>query len=474
MSGSRAFAPSRPPSGQWHPAPARAPGATNWSSSPGRPIETETRALMESRFGHDFGRVKVHTDARAAESARSLGASAYTVGSDVVFGAGRYSPGTPKGRRLLAHELAHVVQQRHAGAGTPETLNDPSDTAEKGADEAARVYGAADSDTESSTRLRDRLRTSSLSRPAIQRAVATWGGEYETDKYDLTKDAGMNGVDIELRFKPNKYVDAKKIGMVQTGKSSEKGKAFAIGSGKDKKTLEGRMVPTGETGEGTMIDRLPAYGNPLYATEKPSAGDKLADTPTKAFWGQHGWRYVDNAGKEKKQDALLKDTPQLLSTRKESGQVFETTALAVAGSQEGTFYGSVQWGWEKDAAGKVKKLPLTLVANDVPSSVFARASEMWNKAKTSEGKETIDLPIVTGKYTNADAVQLVGDPAKAKTSVVGTLDKNTRLEVTSKGATEAFNKGAATRWWKVTVVDGTHIGKVGWVMETMLSDSKTK
>ena len=74
---------------------------------------------MESRFGHDFARVRVHTDARAAESALAVSANAYTVGQHVAFAAGRYAPGTADGKRLLAHELAHVQQQggdRQGGA----------------------------------------------------------------------------------------------------------------------------------------------------------------------------------------------------------------------------------------------------------------------------------------------------------------------------------------------------------------------
>ena len=85
-------------------------------ASPGQPLDANTRAATEARFGHDFSRVRVHADAQAASSAESIGASAYTVGSDVVFGTDRYSPGTPAGRRLLAHELAHVVQQGRGGA----------------------------------------------------------------------------------------------------------------------------------------------------------------------------------------------------------------------------------------------------------------------------------------------------------------------------------------------------------------------
>jgi len=79
--------------------------------SPGRPLDAATRAFMEPRFGHDFSRVRVHTDARAGESAHAVEAKAYTVGTEIVFGVGRYAPHSSDGRRLLAHELTHVVQQ---------------------------------------------------------------------------------------------------------------------------------------------------------------------------------------------------------------------------------------------------------------------------------------------------------------------------------------------------------------------------
>lgn len=79
--------------------------------SPARPLDPDARASMESRFGHDFGKVRVHDDARAVESAQAVDALAYTVGRDIVFATGQYAPQTTKGRRLLAHELTHVVQQ---------------------------------------------------------------------------------------------------------------------------------------------------------------------------------------------------------------------------------------------------------------------------------------------------------------------------------------------------------------------------
>ncbi len=82
---------------------------------PGQPLAPGVQALMGARFGHDFGHVRVHTGGLAAASARAIDARAYTVGRNVVFGAGQYAPQTPAGARLLAHELTHVVQQAPAG-----------------------------------------------------------------------------------------------------------------------------------------------------------------------------------------------------------------------------------------------------------------------------------------------------------------------------------------------------------------------
>jgi hypothetical protein len=86
--------------------------------STGQPLDVATRAFMEPRFGHDFSQVRVHTDREAEESSRFVSAVAYTVGHNIVFGHGQYAPHTDGGRRLLAHELSHVVQQSTSGSGT--------------------------------------------------------------------------------------------------------------------------------------------------------------------------------------------------------------------------------------------------------------------------------------------------------------------------------------------------------------------
>jgi hypothetical protein len=84
---------------------------SNALGSTGRPLEDRTRSYFETRFGADFSRVRVHDGGSAIQSARRIDALAYTVGQHVVFGEGGFAPDTAAGRRLLAHELAHVVQQ---------------------------------------------------------------------------------------------------------------------------------------------------------------------------------------------------------------------------------------------------------------------------------------------------------------------------------------------------------------------------
>ncbi len=85
-------------------------------SSPGRPLEPGLQQDMEQRFGHDFSQVRVHTDAAAERSAQDVNANAYTVGQDIVFGAGRFAPVTNVGKRLITHELTHVIQQQQMGS----------------------------------------------------------------------------------------------------------------------------------------------------------------------------------------------------------------------------------------------------------------------------------------------------------------------------------------------------------------------
>jgi hypothetical protein len=108
----------------------------------GAPLDESTRSSMESRFGQDFGDVRVHTDERASKSAEAVGANAYTVGSDIVFRSGHFDSSSPTGQRTIAHELSHVVQQRSGPVDGTEApggirLSDPGDRFERAADSTA-------------------------------------------------------------------------------------------------------------------------------------------------------------------------------------------------------------------------------------------------------------------------------------------------------------------------------------------------
>jgi hypothetical protein len=131
----------RSASGAGHNAAAVPDSVHEVLGSSGSPLDLQTRSYMESRFGHDFSRVRVHTDSRAQESAQAVNALAYTVGRDIVFGAQQYAPRLAYGMHLLAHELTHVVQQRGSHGGPLQTLSigRSGDPAEKEAEASARA-----------------------------------------------------------------------------------------------------------------------------------------------------------------------------------------------------------------------------------------------------------------------------------------------------------------------------------------------
>jgi hypothetical protein len=159
--------------------------------APGRPLDAPTRAFMEPRFGRDLSNVRVHTDGPAADSARAVNALAYTMGNQVVFGAGQYAPTTSAGRRLLAHELAHTVQQASSTTGlqTQLTVGAIDTPAEREAEHvAARV-----TDQTSAARISEfKPVQQSTSTSLLQRVPAAPSYNGVTGTIDLSK----------LRFTP--------------------------------------------------------------------------------------------------------------------------------------------------------------------------------------------------------------------------------------------------------------------------------
>ncbi len=326
----------------------------------GRPLDDNTRSFFEQRMGADFSNVRIHTDANAVQTSRDINARAFTTGNDIAFNSGEYNPNTAAGKHLLAHELTHTIQQSNGN----------------------------------------------VSRTIQLAPIATDGGEWDTDKYDIVKNGTKEiGVDIDLKFTPKAPTDAKQIGLTQMVNSIDEGEPIALSE-----TVENRSIPEGEDNAGQHIDQSATNRNPLYAVEAPPDSDTaLTDTGADARWGQHAWRYTDASGTLQEQEGHLKDGPQLPSRGKNAKQIFESTALAIEGNQTGTYYGSVQWGWETDDSGTFTQLPLSLVSKGNPTEVFMRAAELWNDNPTSAGKDTIDLPTTydagaAGSLSTADLI----------------------------------------------------------------------
>jgi hypothetical protein len=154
--------------------------------SGGQPLDRETRSFMESQLGADFSGVRVHTDAGAAQSAQRLSAQAYTVGDDIVFGQGHYAPDSDSGKRVLAHELTHVVQQRSGpvsgtAMGGGMKVSDPSDSFEQAAEHSAsQVMAGAQTPVQRAPELEEE----ELQMSAVQRQGMS---EEEAEEEELTQ-----------------------------------------------------------------------------------------------------------------------------------------------------------------------------------------------------------------------------------------------------------------------------------------------
>ena len=342
----------------------------------GNTMQGQTKSFMESRFDRDFSDVHIHTDNDASQMSKALNAQAFTVGRDIYFNDGKYAPDSKEGAFLLAHELVHTLQQGKNGI--------------------------------------------------IRRAVTSHYGDFKDESYKTLTNAGKNvGVEMYLKFHANDNVDAKKIAMLQSVRTVQNGATIAINGDA---TITGRMIkpadakanssPVLNTDEGTHIDQLSRFRNPLYATGAVNnANTKLPQAniphPVKVLpvaapgangelysgWGVHGFHYkIGRALKEK--DAELHDAPTLAPIGKNSEQLFETTALAISGNQEGTYYGSVEWGWRTDASNTFTQIPLTIKSNGTPTSSLLKSAEIWNKGTSSVGKKNIALPVEKVFYVN--------------------------------------------------------------------------
>ncbi len=334
--------------------------------SPGQALDSGTRATMESRFGADFSQVRVHTDANAAAAARSVGALAYTSGQQIVFGAGRYAPATNAGRRLLAHELTHVVQQRVGGAPAAQTasaVNDPADASER---EAVAV----------ADRVVDGQMVSVRSAPGgfIQRdlgtalgvglgigagvglglGIAALAGAFRSTRWKISQantDGANYASNVDITFDPDSKMHCDEIAFVQSVKFSDASTHASV------ETIP-NYLPR-RTGAGWTLDRVEQkqYGWYGYNNDGLPSGTVTSGKAPSPLT-----------------KATLHDRPS--DMRPNSVFEFETCAICRAGTDANKIYSCFLWGFNVDAANRVTSRSTSEAAG--PSAEFSESVRQWN------------------------------------------------------------------------------------------------
>lgn len=207
------------------------------------------------------------------------------------------------------------------------------------------------------------------------------------------------GVSVKIEFVPGPKVRASKIGLVQTAQAYIKGVPRLLDDYKEKMMVQANKDLS--QGHGTHIDVLKEHVDPMYAAAKPKQpkkADEVGSGEADPFYGTWGTEKTRASliDEPLDQTVLGQATIKLeANPRNEpnSGQVFETTALALAGEQKGTYYGSVRWGWRTDGDGNFAVLPLTVISSGSISETFKQAALRWNQGHNTKAFSNRQLPI---------------------------------------------------------------------------------
>ncbi len=336
---------------------AWAPLVRDLIPSGGTALDRRTRQGFESAFHFDFSNVRVHSGDAANRMARSVDAEAYTMGRDIVFGTGRFRPDTATGRGLLAHELAHVAQQNHdvAGAATQTpVVSRPGDALER------EAHAVADGSRSSQSVTR-----ASGGQPMLNR-VALGNNDY--GKWDIVetpmsaaKAGDVYNHKIAITFVPEaKKVNSSEIAFVQSAKVVDAKKKWALPAAQ---IQSGRV-----TKEQSSVDSV---------TKRAWIGYDNADKPYAVTPpGEATAQKIVEPGSSPKplKNAVTRDWPGW--NVPSLSWSFITATIARRGTDAGTVYGAVRWGFEVDAANKITAFKPAL--DKAPGDDWKKAVEAWN------------------------------------------------------------------------------------------------
>lgn len=237
--------------------------------------------------------------------------------------------------------------------------------------------------------------------------LETFGGQWSTEDYKKFTNATQRGCEIKLLFKPNDLVDSPKIGLTQSVTPIKNGSQSAV-----RPEVASRSNTAAEGDAGRYHDRAAERTNPIYGMANPTGADTSLGSGTETGNSHWGKRVV-NAGTVDAEDAWLWDQPKRgYSAGDTLSMTFETTAVSVEGPQQGTYYGSVEWGFTVDAADNHTLLPLRVVRMGTPSAEFMTSARKWNDATVDIGgtaTATQDLPLSTHESLSPAALRALSD-----------------------------------------------------------------
>jgi len=345
--------------------------------------------------------IRAHVGGAAAEASSSIGAQAYTTGNSIAFA-------SQPDLGLAAHEAAHVVQQA-GGVQLKSGIGQAGDVYEQHADAVAAEVVAG----RSAERLLDEMAgggASSAPQHQVQRKdVPTHFGTFKTSKFEKYTTTGVNAV-VEFHPDPAK-IDAKKIGMSQSVVITY---PDGTHTGIDP-TKEGRRVKSG-AGKDYVLDRISSKNNPIYGAgdlganegiDKTAADNNPSADPTKVATPADGGNATyqlghafKDAGVQKTKEAALYDRPA-----GGGGNLFETTALGLEGTDKDKYFGSVKWGYVVNGTD-VDIKDIELASMGVPTQHYLAAAELWNNTKTRGTLEVTASPAKAKKVSDMSAVDV--------------------------------------------------------------------
>jgi len=243
--------------------------------------------------------------------------------------------------------------------------------------------------------------------------LTTFGGKWRTEDYKKYKAGAMRGCEVKLLFTPNDLVESPKIGLTQSVTPIKNSAQSAV-----RPEVAARSNTADEGDAGRYHDRAAERTNPIYGMNNPTGADTSLGSGGESGNSHWGKRVTKPDTSVETEDAWLWDQPKRSWANGDTlSMTFETTALAVEGDQNGTYYGSVEWGFKVSADDTHELLPFKVVSLGTPTRAFMNSAKHWNDANVDIGGTATasqDLPLTSQAALTPAALRALSDDELAK------------------------------------------------------------